>query len=412
MISKKKAVWMAVIVAVITAVCAVVGTSVFIDARWVRNQDKVLVDKSDYTFLEQFNRLKSLNDLIGQHYYGDVDENKLVEGALKGAVDSLGDAYSAYFNAEEAASYFQSSEGIYAGIGVRVQYDEEQKAFIIVQLFSDSPAKDAGVLVGDVLIGVGQGQEDIQNVIGMDQEEVISLVSGDPDTLVRLELRRGSDTVTLSCIRRKVQADQCEWRMLADSIGYIKLDSIDGNASTLFDKAIIQLTQDRAKGLIIDVRNNPGGGLDDVIAIADRFLPQGTVLTMKNKAGEETTYSCSGKHQLDLPVTILVNGYTASAAEVLACAVKELGGGTVVGTQTFGKGIAQSFYSFDDGAQLKITSEAWFSPNGNAIHGEGLLPDVIVDLPEELKKNPAALNDETDTQLQKAIEVLGRAINP
>ncbi|MCL2434450.1 MAG: S41 family peptidase [Clostridia bacterium] len=413
MVSKKFAALLCAVLVVITAAGTFVLSSVYLNIQWVLDQSKVVVDKSANEFYVNNARLKQLYEKARElyyYYYSDADADAgaiMAEGALHGAAAALAeyydDRYTEFFSAPEYDEYKTQQEGFYAGVGIRIAYDPAVEGCVISQVFRRSPAEEAGARQGDVLVRA-QSESDAEwvELKGLQASEIVPLIEGENGTEVRIVTRRAGEENELRMIRGEVQVDQVSWRMMNETIAVIKIDAFSGNASELFDFAVTESIDDGAKGIIIDLRGNGGGGLDVVRKICNRILPKGVMMESRKRDGTATKYELDGKQMIEIPLVALVNGGTASAAEVMAAAMRDLAGAKLVGEKTFGKGIMQEFFSFDGGAQFKFTSQEWFTPKGDNIHGKGLTPDFVVELPENL----VYLTDEKDTQLKKALEIL------
>jgi len=410
MVTKKSAILTCAVVVIVSIVITFVGTSLMMDHRWVRYNGQVLVNQKEYNqLMENAKYLELLDVLSERYYYGDnADHKALIEGAMHGAANMLGDPYTTYFSAEEAARYREQSEGTYSGIGVRVIYDDDLKVHRITGIFTRSPAADVGLQVGDCMIAAAEGPDgEWVTLIDVPYEAVVDAVSGAQDSLLRLRVMRGEEEVEFSLARDTVQIDQVEWRMLGETgLAYVRIEAFDGNAEVLFKNAITELLAQNAVGMVLDLRNNPGGRLDTVVNICDAMMGEGTVLCVRDRAGTEEKYGATGQHKLKIPYVVLVNESTASAGEVMACAASEIDHAPIIGTTTFGKGVGQDFKTFADGSMIKYTKFGWYSQSGRSIQGEGLAPNHVVELPEELMQKPYLLTEENDTQLQKAIEEL------
>ena len=360
--------------------------------------ESVTLSGEEYAYYQKLSRLTEIMELIDEVYYQDYDEQTMLDGAAKGMAYSIGDAYADYYTPEEVLQQQQSNEGVYYGIGVQIIQGDNGYC-MITRVFEDSPAMEVGLQAGDEIRAV-----DGEDLYGLDLTAVSDRVKGAEGTAAALTVGRGEELFEVSVERRDVVQNRVAYRMIGE-IGYIEIASFYGDDVDGFRTALKELTGQGAKGLIIDVRNNTGGYLDDAVEIADMLLPEGIVVYSEDKNGNRTEYA-SDANCVDLPIAVLVNGYSASASEVLCGAIRDFEAGVLVGTQTFGKGIVQTQYSFKDGAALKLTTAYYFTPSGFCLHGEGLTPDYVIDNSDEAKANPYTLQDEDDAQLQKALEVL------
>lgn len=321
-----------------------------------------------------------------------------------GYVASLRDPYSSYYSEEEYQSLIESTEGEYCGIGVMVSQNVYTGLVTVVKVFKDAPADVAGMLPGDIITAV-EGMD----ISGMDLSLVVSdHIKGEEGTDVSLTVYRESidDYVDLTMTRRIVQNPTVEFEMLEEKLGYIELSSFEDVSTDQFIGAVDALEEQGMEGLILDLRNNGGGVVNAAEDIADYLIPDGKdIVSFKGKGVEDSTYVAKDGHQLDIPMVVLVNGQSASASEVLTGALKDHGIATVVGTNTFGKGIAQGIFPLPDGSALKLTTAYYYVPSGECIHEKGIEPDVVVELDEELETLVEIPKDE-DNQLRAAIDTL------
>lgn len=355
---------------------------------------------------ERDSKIQKMEELISQRFLYDVDEGELEEYIYKGIMAGLGDPYSAYYTKEEFASVMEDTEGVYYGIGVQASQSYETMESTIVQVYEGSPAQEAGLKKGDILWEV-----DGENVQDMDLNEIVSKIKGDNGTTVHLKCYRPEteEYVEMDVERRSVEMDTVTGEMLENRIGYIQITGFEGVTAKQFKETLSDLEAQGMEGLIIDLRDNLGGLVDSVVEIADWMLPEGMIVYTEDKNGEGEQYTSDEEHQFTKPLAVLVNGYSASASEIFAGAVKAYGTGTLVGTKTFGKGIVQNIISLEDGSAVKMTVSRYFTPDGICIHGEGIEPDLEVELPEELKSQPV-LTREEDTQLNEAVRTVEEKI--
>ena len=350
----------------------------------------------------QDKKLAEITSLIQNNYYQDVSHEQIEEGVLHGAVLALGDPYSAYMNVEEKQSYNESLEGAYVGIGVLTTFNSDWQA-VIAQVYNNSPAQKAGLQKGDIFVAV-DGQK-INTTSTKDLQEVTGKIRGEAGTSVEITIERNGQEMSFTVQREEVHITYVTSRMLANNIGYIKIDEFSGSALEEYQQAVAQLQEQGMHAMILDLRDNPGGFVDYAVEIADELLPQATIISVRDKNGNEKQYTSDSK-SMDFPMAVLVNQNSASASEILTVALKENQRAAIIGEKTYGKGIIQSHFNLSWGGYLKLTTASYYSPDGNAIHEVGVMPDIEVSLPEEIQNDPSLLTDETDTQLQKAIEVL------
>lgn len=349
-----------------------------------------------------------LNDIDRYYYFGDkapADE-ELIDAAAHSLVNAVGDPYAAYYSEKEYEDFRGSLNGNYKGIGILIKADGENGT-LVERVYEDNPAARAGMYDGDHIIAVNG-----ESVIGLDVEAVSGLIGGEDGTTVVLTVRRGDQTLDIPVVRGDVYVRRVYGEMLDDRIGYIRIDSFTGGASSEFSSVLDALLQSNASSLIIDVRNDPGGTLDVVVEIADRILPECTVTTLSGKLVDPPeVYRSTAEASLNIPFVVLTNGNSASASEIFASAVQDNKAGTVIGTTTFGKGIVQTSWQVLPGkGYIKLTTDAYLTPNGNMIHGIGVTPDITVEQDPELEDIDlfTIMRDmrEKDLQLQAAIEFL------
>lgn len=345
-------------------------------------------------------KIQRLNAEIEANYLEDVDYTDIEEGIYKGQLAGLGDPYSQYYTEEEYSQIMESTSGSYCGLGATLSQNQEDGSCTVVGIFEGSPAAEGGLLEGDIISKVG----DI-DVAGMDLSQIVSYIKGKEGTKVTLTVLRDGRERNMTFIRRVVEISTVSYEMKEDQIGYIALSEFDEVSTRQFREALQDLEKQGMKGLIVDLRNNPGGMLAVVVEILDMFLPEGTVVYTEDKYGNREDYTATAQVETEAPLVVLMNENSASASEIFVGAIKDYGRGTLVGTTTFGKGIVQRVMDLGDGSAMKLTVAAYYTPKGHNIHGKGVEPDVEVELTEE---NTAA--DENgnprDPQLEKALELL------
>ncbi len=346
-------------------------------------------------------KIGTIANLLNKYYVEEVDFDKMEEGAYAGIVDSLGDPYTSYMPASQLKDFYDDINGSFYGIGVEVVMDPQSSTVLVVAPIENTPAYEAGIQPGDRIIKVNGA-----DIRGKDINEIVGMIKGEEGTTVSVTVQRDSsgEILEMDLERGAVNVSSVRHEMLEDGIGYLRITQFNRNTYEQFMEAYNDLTQQGEKGLIIDLRNNPGGDFDVVKKIADELVPEGTLVYTIDKAGNrEDTYSDA--KCIQVPLCVLVNGYSASASEILSGAVQDLGAGKLVGTQTFGKGLVQGLYSLKDGSGIKITIQKYYTPKGVCIQGEGITPDYVVELPDTVT-NVLHVGEEEDTQMQKAIEVI------
>ena len=321
----------------------------------------------------------------------DVDYN---DGMLRGYIEALNDPYSVYYNEEEYAKLKESSSGTYSGIGVMVQQDPATGYVNVIKVFEGSPAKEAGMQKDDIIWKV-RGED----VAGMDLNLIVAEIKGQEHTTVDLTVYRPSEQayIDMTVERRKISVETVSHKMLENNTGYIEVTSFDEVTAGQFIEAFEDLKAQGMKAVIVDLRDNGGGLLSSVTAMLDYLLPEGVLTYTEDKNGTRQYIRSDEAAALDVPMAVLVNGNSASASELFTEAVRDYEVAVVVGTKSFGKGIVQTIYSLGDGTALKLTTSRYYSPNGICIHGDGIIPDYVVE---------AGTDPETDPQLDKALEVL------
>ena len=342
-------------------------------------------------------KLGVLENTIKQYFWQDVDESTLEEGVYKGLLESLDDPYSVYYTHDELVQLQQQTEGIYYGIGAYISQDNEMGYVRVSKIIKNTPAEASGLQQDDYIYKVDG--EDMQ---GKDSSYVVSKIKGEAGTKVTITVVRegATDPIDIEVERQKIESPTVEYQMLDNDMAYIQITEFDLVTTEQFEETYKQAQADGMKGLILDLRSNPGGNLSTVCDIARMILPKGLIVYTEDKYGKREEYTCDGANQIKVPLVVLTNGYSASASEILAGAVKDYGIGTLVGTTTYGKGIVQKVINLSDGSAVKLTVSNYFTPNGNNIHKIGIDPDVEVEFDAEQYKNGV------DNQLEKAKEVL------
>lgn len=345
--------------------------------------------------------LQTYRELIDKYYLGEVNEENLKEGAVRGYIEGLGDPYTEYISKEEMEEYMQDTLGNYVGIGIYMTTNAKNGHIVVLATMKGSPAENAGLKPGDEIIRV-----DGEDCTTKNSTEVSNKIKGEEGTTVKLEILRDNQTLTFEVKRENIKVNPVEGKVVNDNIGYIKFTSFDETTAEDFKTTYEQLASQNIQSLIIDLRNNGGGLVDQAVDIADYFLEKGQVVIYEvDKNGNEEAEMSENDPIINMPVVILTNENTASASEILAGSLKDYGKATIVGTTTYGKGVIQQILSFKDGSGLKITTEEYQTPNHNKINKIGIEPDEVVELPDTVE-NELDVPEDQDTQLQKAIEIL------
>lgn len=347
--------------------------------------------------------LETFKTMIKQKYIGEVDEEKMVEGAIKGFVEGLGDPYTEYLPKEKMTEFTEETSSQYVGIGVYLTNDKTTNTILVVGTMNGSPALESGMQAGDII-------EKVNDVAytGETMDDAIKVLKGEEGTSAKVTVLRDGKEIDLTVTRKKITVEHVSSKMLENNIAYLQVDSFDSGVAESFKKQVTELVNKGAKGIIIDLRSNGGGIVSEATGIADLFLKKDeTILITKSKiANEQLTVSKNDAIITDIPVVILVNEGTASASEILAGALKDkYPNTTIVGMKTYGKGVIQTLYSLSDGSGLKITTEEYYTPNHNKINKEGITPDVEVDLTKNAEGKYETEFDK-DAQVKKAIETI------
>ena len=345
-------------------------------------------------------KLREIDSIAASQYVGELDEEAVADYAAVGYVAGLGDQWSSYIPADQYEQYRMNSEGQGCGIGVSVISTEDSIRVNLV--YDDSPAAQAGIEKGDYIVGAA----------GLTVEEdgadaVIDAIRGDEGTEVTVSVRKdGTDAVQELTMQRAVVTQKMAWgQMLDGNVGYIRIENFHVGAAEQFNQTLDGLIADGAQSLVIDVRHNGGGRVKEMSEALDPLLPEGTIMTLRTRDGHETVYS-SDAEQLELPIAVLIDDQSISAAEFFAAALQEYDCATLVGTHTTGKGRAQQTFELSDGSAVNLSVEEYFTPNGNSLADVGIAPDIEVTLTEEQQADFYFLAPEDDPQLQKAVETV------
>lgn len=402
------------IISLLTATVLAIGMCT--GCSWQTVKDKIMTGTSteapeqekEFSMKDVEDKVEEIQKLIDDNFYFSTEEAELDQGIYKGLMESLDDPYSVYYTKEEFAQLQEETSGEYVGVGVQVTQDPETMLITVTKVFKGGPAEEAGMLKGDVLSAVGDWQ-----LNGEDVGDVVDKIKGAAGTTVEVTVYRESirDYVELTMDRRMVENPTVIWEMLDHHVGYVQVTDFYDVTSTQYVQAIEELESQGMEALVVDLRDNPGGLLSAVVEMLDYMLPKGMLVYTENKDGKiESQLESTDKHVFDKPVAVLVNGYSASASEIYAGAMKDRGAATIVGTTTYGKGIVQRIFPLDDGSGIKLTVSKYFTPSGNDIHKVGIEPDVEIELPKELYTKSYLGRDE-DVQLKKAVEVLIQKMN-
>lgn len=346
-------------------------------------------------------KIEYLEKMIDQEYLGEVDNAEMAEGIYAGLVYGLGDVYSRYYTADEYAQETASTDGAYAGIGVSIQKNKNG-GVQIAECYEDGPGAEAGLQTGDVITAIND-----TDVTDMELSDVVSLIRENKDNTIVLTVFRENEEKSreISVDVTDVELPSVFGEMLDKKTGYIQITQFTGVTPQQYKDMFAELKDKGMERLVIDLRDNPGGLLTSVCDILREILPEGLIVYTEDKYGNREEENCDGKHQLDMPLAVLVNENSASASEIFAGAVQDHEVGTIVGTTTYGKGVVQELRQLSDGSAVKLTVSNYYTPNGNSINKVGIKPDVEVKLASELL-NKDEITHEEDNQLQKALNVI------
>ena len=346
-------------------------------------------------------KIEYLEKMIDQEYLGEVDNAEMAEGIYAGLVYGLGDVYSRYYTADEYEQETASTDGAYAGIGVSIQKNKNG-GVQIAECYEGGPGAEAGLQTGDVITAIND-----TDVTDMELSDVVSLIRENKDNTIVLTVFRENEEKSreISVDVTDVELPSVFGEMLDKKTGYIQITQFTGVTPQQYKDMFAELKDKGMERLVIDLRDNPGGLLTSVCDILREILPEGLIVYTEDKYGNREEENCDGKHQLDMPLAVLVNENSASASEIFAGAVQDHEVGTIVGTTTYGKGVVQELRQLSDGSAVKLTVSNYYTPNGNSINKVGIKPDVEVKLASELL-NKDEITHEEDNQLQKALNVI------
>ena len=393
-------VYKTIMLIIITVLITALVTTIVI-YNFVIKSGKIAIKSEDNSSLSGLEAtLASFRSVLEEKYMGEIDDEALIEGAIKGYVSALGDPYTTYYTKEEMDELMEETTGNYVGIGIYMTLDLENNAIYVVKPMEGSPAEEAGIQAGDLIIKV-----DGKEYSGEELDQASNAIKGEEGTTVKLEILRDGETKELEVERRKIVVSHIVEKKF-DNVGYLLIEDFDGGCAKEFEEKYKELESQGIDRLIIDLRNNGGGVVDEAVSIADMLLDKDdTILITKDKKGNEEITKSEHNPTITMPVVVLTNGYSASASEILVGALQDNERATIVGTKTYGKGVIQEVDRLNDGSGLKITIEEYYTPNKNEINKVGIEPDEEIDLSDEVKEQGTYTDDE-DNQLQKAIEII------
>lgn len=380
--------------------CCILCIAVTFTATVAAYQRLVNNNLSDYQQLRtRYQKLLAVEGLVEEHFVGEIDEQYLMDYLLTGYAYGLGDAHTYYLNKEDYTASYEGVAGDFAGIGIQVLPDESG-AIYVANVLIGSPAEAAGVQHGDVII-----QVEGQTVSSIGYAAAVNDLLDVAGTTAEFSVQRGDAVLAFSVVREKFATTTVTGKMLDSGYGYIRITEYDMKTPDQFTAVLEELLAQEAKGLVFDMRDNPGGELGAICTILDRLVPEGTIIEIRDKQGNGEVIK-SDATELELPMAVLVNGNTASAAELFSATLRDYGKAVLVGTTTYGKGSVQTMYPLTDGTGINLTTGLYYPPSGESYNGVGLEPDLVVELPEELRKKIFFLTYEEDAQLRAAVSAL------
>ena len=354
------------------------------------------VTDSDGIGSEVEGKLNAIDSVLESFYFGDVDDETAKDNIYKAYLSSYGDKYTMYYTADEYKALKESTNGKFYGIGAVCQLSGEG-GVLLVDVYDNGAGYQAGLRSGDRVVNV-----DGRDITDMELSSAVALIKGDKGTSVTLEGIRGTERLTFSAVRDAVEAKTVSYSLLDNNIGYLSISQFEEVTTKQFKAAVEDLQSQGMKGLVIDIRNNPGGLLDTVVGMLKYMLPDGLIVYTEDKQGNRKEYKGQDNDEFNLPLAVIVNGNSASASEIFAGAIQDYGKGTIIGTQTYGKGIVQTVKPLTDGSAIKFTIAKYFTPKGQDIHGKGVTPDMVVEYDTDA---------DVDTQLDAAIKNVEAQIN-
>ena len=395
---KAQKIYRIVMLIIITALISSLVTMIVVNEKFTSSTSiKNIASGDGTTGIET--ALASIRTILEDEYIGELDDEQMLEMAIKGYVAGVGDKYTEYYTPEEMNQEYSTAMGNYVGIGIYMIVNYEEGTITVVEPMKDSPAEEVGMKAGDLITKVEGEEVTIENV-----NEMSNKIKGEEGTKVKLEITSEDGTVKdVEVERRKIEVSHINSKMIENNIAYIQILDFDGGTAEEFKENYENLKNQGARSLIIDLRDNGGGVVDEAIDNLEMICEKGSTLLIEtNKAGNETITKSQKNPIIDIPIMVLVNENTASASEIMAGALKDNNKATIIGTTTYGKGVIQTLMRLSDGSGLKVTTEEYCTPSKNKINKVGIEPNITVELPDDIEE----LTDENDTQLQRAIEEL------
>lgn len=396
---KSQKIYRVIMLIVITALVSSLLTAVVVTERITSKSSVEKIAEGDGTTGIE-TTLAYIRTLLQDEYIGELDDEQMLETAIKGYVAGVGDEYTVYYTKDEMDDQYDAAMGNYVGIGIYMIVDYSEGTIEVVSVMENSPALEAGMQAGDMITKVN-GKELTKENVG----ELSNEIKGEEGTTVNLEIKRGEETLELEVERRRIEVSHIESEMLENNIGYIQVLDFDGGTAEEFKENYESLKEQGVTSLIIDIRGNGGGVVDEAIDMLEMICDKdSTLLIETDKNGNEEIIKAKENPIIDVPIVVLVNETSASASEIFAGALKDHNKATIIGTKTYGKGVIQTLIRLADGSGIKITTEEYCTPNRNKINKVGIEPDITVELPEDIEE----VTKENDTQLQRAIEELSK----
>lgn len=395
--NKGQKIYQIVMLVIITALISSLVTVIIVNERLTSSSSIEKIAEGDgVTGIET--RLAYIRTMLEEDYLGELDDEQMLQMAIKGYVAGVGDEYTTYYTPEEMNEQYETATGNYVGIGIYMIVNYEQGTITVVEPMEGSPAIEAGLKEGDLITKVDGEEVTAENVSDMSDK-----IKGEEGTKVKLEVKRDDETFEVEVERKKIEVSHINSRMLEDNIAYIQVTDFDGGAAKEFKDNYLDLKSQGATSLIIDLRDNGGGVVDEAIDMLEMICDKGSTLLIEtDKKGNEKVEKSAESPIIDIPIVVLVNGNSASASEIFAGALKDYNKATIIGTKTYGKGVIQTLTKLSDGSGLKMTTDEYCTPSRNKINKIGIEPNITVELTDDIEE----LTDENDTQLQRAIEEL------
>ncbi len=385
----------------IVATITVVFSTIIIGALIIIILPQLKASKYSSDTLSKMERIEDAINMVKSKYIEDIDTDKLIDGAIEGIANATGDPYTRYMDQEEYDEMLSpGGTEEYGGLGIHITYDSKTEGILIIGIMPNSPAQEASLKAGDVIVAVGDTL-----VTSDTYQDCVDALKGEEGTTVNLIINRDNNNFAKEITRKLITANNVESQVLDSNIGYIKIWSFDTDVYNQFKVEFDKLKAKNINGLVIDVRNNPGGLVNDTIKILQLMLPKCDLIKLVYKDSSEKVYKCDGKNEINIPLVVLTNSRSASASEILSGAIKDSNKGIIIGNKTFGKGIVQEVEKLDESGALSITVAKYYTASGIEIHKNGIEPNIVVDLPEDVK-NDSMIPYDKDTQLKRAIEYI------